>query len=274
MIIGDINILHIFSRDGAVFILTDEQDNRIQIPASEVPENKSPGDKIEVFILTEDDATIYAPTALVDDFAFLEIKIINEFGLFLDWGLSKDLFVPKRNLRKDQYREGEKICICVELDYKETSLVGTTYFNEHFEKDISALEENQKVELLIYEETDLGYKVIINNTYDGVIYRSEVYQKVKVGETVQGFIKKIREDELIDASLQPQGFRAANDLNEQLIIDALEKNGGSLPLHDKSSPEDIYSTLGISKKSFKKGIGTLYRNKVIIISDKGINFPD
>jgi predicted RNA-binding protein (virulence factor B family) len=203
------------------------------------------------------------------DFAALEVRVSNEFGLFLDWGLPKDLFVPSRNLRSN-LEPGDIAVVRIVTDYEGTGVIGTCKFDGEFETDTSALVFNQKVELLVYGFSRLGARVIVDNKFSGMLYKNEIFEKLRIGDIHTGFIKKIREDGLIDAALQPQGFLAASKDAKKVILDELESSGGYLPLHDKSSAEEIKNKLCMSKKIFKKTIGGLYKEKKITIEPGGI----
>jgi len=246
----------------------------ILIPVYEVPETCKTGDSLEVFVFLDGKEGLKATTvkakAEVGDFAALKVKSVTDFGLFLDWGIKKDLFVPKALLRKD-LREGETAIVCLIPDFDGLGIIGSCQIDEFLDDDTSQLKEHKKEDLLVYGTSTLGYRVIISNRWRGLLYRNEVFEELSIGDRRQGYIKKIRPDGRVDAILQPPGFRQSSEDAGVVIMEALEKAGGTLPLHDKSSPEEIRNTLHMSKKIFKKTIGVLYKEKKIRIEEQGIS---
>ncbi len=271
MKIGEMNILKVKKRTGGLYILGNG--STVEVQASEFKNILAVGEKSEVFVINDRQASARKPYALVGDFAVLKVKLVRDFGVFLDWGISKDLFLPNRNIRK-KVNEGDLVPVYLLPDFEESGVIATTYINDFFNFDTSELEQNQKVSLQVYEKTDLGYNVYINNRYTGIIYFNEIFLKIRIGDKYSGYIKKIRSDGAVDAALQMQGYKSVIDQNEHLVIDCLEKNGGFLPLHDKSSPQEIYERLQMSKKNFKKAAGSLYKKGIIIISSDGITKID
>ena len=247
------------------------------LPPYEVPEGLKKGDEVEVFVYNtsaeEIRATTAKPYAVIGEFASLEVTDVTGFGMFLDWGLQKDLFVPTRNIRAE-LKPGDTAVVKIIHDYSGMGVIGTCRFDDLFEKLPDNAEElmkpNKQVELIVYGFSRLGVRVIVDNKYSGLLYRNEIFEELRIGDRHTGYIKKIREDGLIDAALQPQGFKAATNDARLIILDALEGAGGFLPLHDKSSAEEIKARLLMSKKVFKKTIGGLYREKKITIEEEGI----
>ena len=273
MNIGEYNKVKIVTLTDSACFLDAGGSADIYMPVIEVPEGSRRGDTIEVFLYSatkeEVRATTIRPYAVMGDFAALEVTDSTSFGLFLDWGLPKDLFVPTRNLRTE-LQVGELAIVKIVPDLEGLGVMGTCKFDELFEEDYSSLKWNQKVELLVFGLSGLGARVIIDNKYSGLLYRNEVFEKLRIGDIHTGYIKKIREDGLIDAALQPQGFVAATKEARTLILEALEDSDGFLPLHDKSSADEINSTQKKKKKAFKKTIGGLYKEKKITIEPEGI----
>ncbi len=248
----------------------------ILLPKKYIPQNTKVGDELNVFIYTDSEdrliATTLIPKAEVGDFACLEVVQVTPFGSFLDWGLEKDLFVPL----KEQHRKmllGNKYVVKVVLDQRTERVIGVGKIGAFIEKNYIDLEENDEVQLFVYEETDLGYMCIINAKYVGILYRNEVFKPLAVGENIIGYIKKIREDQKIDLSLRKVGFRGVQH-EQQIILDKLEKSDGFLPYNDDSSPEDIKRVFQMSKKTFKQLIGNLYKQKVITIAQDGIRLAN
>ncbi len=247
------------------------------LPPYEAPDGAKTGDEIEVFVYNtsadEFRATTVRPYARLGEFASLEVTEVTSFGMFLNWGLQKDLFVPTRNIRTE-LKPGDMAVVKIVTDYAGKGVIGTCRFEDLFEKlpDDAAekMTPNRKVDLIIYGFSRLGVRVIVDGKYSGMLYGNEVFEKLRIGDLHTGYIKKVREDGLIDAALQPQGFRAATSDARRVILDALEGAGGFLPLNDKTGADKIKESLLMSKKVFKKTIGGLYREKKIIIEDKGI----
>lgn len=269
--IGDYNRLEVVKElDFGMYLDSDQ--GEILIPTKYIPEGTQPGDYLNVFIYTDSEdrliATTLDPIAVVDDFATMTVKHVTGFGAFLDWGLEKDLLVPLREQHK-KLNEGDTVVVRVCLDHKTNRVIGVSKLNPFINKDTSSLEEGEKVELLIFDETDLGFMALINEEFSGIIYRNEIFENIKIGDKKEGYIKKLRDDGKIDLALQKQGYGAI-DKYAQDIYDRLETAGGTLPFSDTSDPEAIQKTFNMSKKSFKKAIGNLFRQGRILIKDSEI----
>jgi len=266
--IGDYNELEIVKQvDFGVYL--DSDDGEILLPTKYLPADYRVGDILNVFIYRDSEdriiATTLKPKAKVGEFAALEVKQTNKYGAFLDWGLEKDLFVPFNNQR-DAMQPGRKYVVYVYLDENSDRLVGTAKYEKYLKKEADELTEGQEVDLLVAGFTDLGIKVIINNQYLGILYNNEVFRQLTTGEKTRGYIKKIREDQKIDVSLQKTGFAEVTDASD-VVLRKLRNNGGRINLSDNSTPDDIYAALGMSKKTFKKAIGTLYRAQKITLHE-------
>lgn len=248
------------------------EEGEILLPTRYVPEGLNVGDEIEVFIYLDIDertiATTLHPYAQVGEFACLEVAWVNEFGAFLDWGLMKDLFVPFRE-QKMRMDKGRKYVVYVMIDSDSYRIMGTAKVDKYLSKEFPKYKSDQEVDMMVWQRTELGFKVIIDNKYAGLIYSNEVFQPLETGMKLKGYIKNIREDGKIDASIQKVGVKGIEDFSATLL-GYLKENGGHTNLHDKSDPEDIYDTFGVSKKIFKKGVGDLYKRHLIRISDDGI----
>lgn len=244
----------------------------ILLPMKWVPENCTPQNSIEVFIYFDSEnriiATTQKPYAKVGDFAFLQVKAVNAVGAFLDWGLDKDLLVPYRE-QKHKLVEQNWYVVYIFTDEK-GRIAASTYLEKFLAPVNNDLVEEQEVDLLVYAATDLGFKAIINNKYEGVIYANEVFQIIRQGQQLKGFIKYIREDGKIDISLYKLGYRNKIDEISNIVLTLVKESGGFLSLTDKSTPEEIYISLGISKKNFKQAVGNLYKLKLIEIEKEGI----
>lgn len=244
----------------------------ILLPNRYVPENLKPGDTIDVFIYLDSEdrlvATTETPKARVGDFAFLNVSAVTNIGAFLDWGLQKDLLVPFRE-QKLKMEEGRSYLVYIYLDDNTKRIVASAKVEKFLDNVSPAYQPGEKVDLLIIGPTDLGFKAIVNLKHTGLIYKNEIYVDLTTGQQTVGYIKKIRSDDKIDLSLDPLGYEAIGDISDQ-ILKKIEQNENFLPLTDHSSPDEIRSTLSISKKAFKKAIGALYKQGKIKIEEKGI----
>lgn len=244
----------------------------ILLPLRYLPEGAKPGDELKVFLYNDSEdrliATTEIPKARVGEFACLEVKQVTEYGAFLDWGLSKDLFVPfKEQMTKMQV--GKKYLVKVYLDEKTDRIVASTRWHRFLEEKNETLIEGQEVQIKIAVKTDLGYKVIIDDRYWGILYENEIFQPLSICETKQAFVKKIRPDGRIDVALQKPGFDETERSRNE-ILKKLEARNGFLPLTDKSSPERIYEEMQMSKKAFKRAVGNLYKQRLIDLEKDGI----
>lgn len=270
--IGKYNILKIVKDLDFGVYLDGGDDLEILLPARYVPRNVKPGDEVEVFIYHDNEGRIIAttakPLAIVGEFQWMECKSVNDMGAFLEWGLMKDLLVPFRE-QKMPMREGKWYLVYVHLDHVTKRIVASARVDKFLDNVPPVYEFNQEVDLLVADETEIGYKVIINNLHWGLVYHNEIYRRLERGEHLKGYIKEVREDEKIDVSLTRLGYEKVEGI-AGIILDALKVQNGFLPVHDKSPAEEIYSLFGCSKKSFKQAIGALYKKKLISIEPTGI----
>lgn len=244
-------------------------DEEILLPTRYVPKDAIVGDKLKVFVYLDNEnrpiATTLIPYAVVGDFEFLIVKEVNEHGAFMDWGLAKDIFVPYSEQRNDMVI-GKAYLVHVFIDERSGRIAATEKWEE-FTEDINAdLKQGESVQLLVARKTDMGYKAIINNRYEGLIYENEIFEPLNEGDKKTGYIKQIRDDGKVDLTLQKQGYSHIIDTKD-LLLQHLKTNNGFLPLGDKSTPEDIYRELKISKKVFKKTIGGLFKDQLITLGD-------
>jgi len=249
-----------------------EKENEILLPNKYKPESFELEDEIEVFVYLDHDerpvATTLKPYVKLDEFAYLRCVEVNKIGAFLDWGLEKHLFVP---FKEQAYpmKEGQWYLIFCYLDEASERLVASSKVNHFLDNEELTVEPYEEVRLIVTNKTELGFNVIVNELHQGLIYHDEIFQDLKTGDQLKGWVKKTRKDKKIDITLQRPGYRSIEP-NAQAILNELELQNGSLPLHDKSSPEEIKSYLEMSKKSFKRAIGTLYKQKMITIEENGI----
>lgn len=246
----------------------------ILMPKRYVPKDCKVDDIIEAFIYLDSEdrpiATTEKPYVEVGEFAMLKVVATTKVGAFLDWGLSKDLFVPFRE-QKQNMVEGKSYMVYVYYDFDSDRIAASAKIDRYLDNLPAEYKEGEKVKLKIAQQTDLGYKAIINDLHWGVIYKNEVFTSLKLGQEIDGYIKKIREDEKIDLSLQQAGHDKIYDLSD-IILMKLRDNNGVLNISDKSPAEEIYDMFGVSKKNFKKAVGNLYKKRVIKISDRKIEF--
>jgi predicted RNA-binding protein (virulence factor B family) len=270
--IGKINqlITKRATRHGAY--LADEQGNEVLLPRKFVPDDLRLEDKLDVFLFTDSEDRITATTRMPlvrrDEFACLKAKEVNVKGAFLDWGLDKDLFVPFRE-QAVRMKTGNRYCVFVYLDEKSNRLVASSRLRRFIEHHNIDLEKGEKVRLLVTEKSELGINVIVNNQYQGLIFKDDLHKPLKTGERITGYIKNIRPDNKIDVVLHKPGYQAIEP-NAQKILLRIRENEGFLGLSDHSDPANIKNELHMSKKAFKKAIGVLYKKRLIRIADDGL----
>jgi hypothetical protein len=281
--IGRINTLTALRQTTVGFFLGDLSDRKTQdfsndilLPNKYVPNDLAVDDDIDVFVYTDSEdrpiATTLTPAIQRDEFAALQVVAVTNAGAFLDWGLEKDLLVPHREQARPM-EVGRWYVVFMYLDETTNRLVASSKLSRFLDPDVRDLYVGEEVRLLAYERTDLGMNVIINNRYKGLVYANEIFRTVRPGDPLIGYIKNIRDDNGVDVSLQKTGFENVEP-NAQRILAMLKAENGFLPLTDNSPPEEIYKALEMSKKTFKKAIGTLYRERKILIEEKGIRLTE
>lgn len=267
--IGKMNKLKIIKKVDFGVYLDGGKLGKILLPRRDVPRKAQIGDELEVFIYLDSEdmliATIRKPYAMVGDFARLKVVAVNSFGAFLDWGLAKDLMVPYGEQRQKMRRDRWYI-VRVYLDELSQRIVASSKLDKFLDPEPTNFEIGQQVNLFVCEEHELGFRVVVEKTHWGMLYLSEIFQPVKRGQEIAGYITNLREDGKIDVSLQKPGLKKVRDISKK-ILQTLEEKGGKLPVSDSSSPETIYNLFGVSKKTYKKAIGTLYKKRKILIED-------
>ena len=265
--IGKFNTLTVIKLVDFGVYLDGEERGEILMPKEYVPDNCSPDDEVRVFIYFDSEDRIVAttenPYVQVGEFAFLKVVAVSGVGAFLDWGLRKDLMVPFREQRETML-EGHSYLVYAYVDKASDRIVASTKIDKYLDQVFPEYEPGQEVDVLIARKSDLGYSVIVNNAHWGLIYQNEIFQPVKIGQKLKGYIKEIREDEKIDVSLQPAGYAKIDGLSK-MILDKIRDNGGVLDISDKSAPEERYNLFGCSKKNYKKAIGALFKRGMIDI---------
>ena len=266
--IGKYNELKVKSKSSVGLYLTDDEDD-VLLPSKYIPDGIDVGDTLDVFVYLDNEnrpvATTLKPFATVGEFAYLEVKDVNDHGAFLDWGIAKDIFVSYAEQR-GEIHVGNKYIVYLFIDEVSGRIAATTKWNKYLDDEITDLEPGDEAELLIAEKTDMGFRAIINNSYEGLIYQNEIFEELNIGDKKRGYIKQIRDDGKIDLRLQPEGYKHIED-TKLVILKELKLNNGVLALGDKSSPDDIYRHFKISKKAFKKTIGGLFKERIISVSD-------
>lgn len=269
--IGKYNTLKI-DRSTNVGLFLTKEDKDILLPNKYVPKEYNIGDEIIVFVYLDHEerpvATTLEPYIKLNEFGWLRVNYINEFGAFLDWGLEKDLFVPFKEQARPM-EQGKRYLVYMYADERTNRLAASSKTNQFLSNDEVTLEKNEEVDLIISHITDLGINVIINEKHKGLVYKDETFVEVKPGQRSKGYIKNVRPDGKIDVSFQKLGYDAVEP-NAQKILNELQSSRGFLRLNDNSHPEDIKTVLQMSKKTFKKAIGLLYKEKLIEIKDDGI----
>ena len=269
--IGKINKLNVVKKQGADVYLDNGTSGKVLLADKKMSADCQVGDSLAVFVYVDNEghlaATTKTPLAQVDDIAWLKVVSLNYVGAFLDWGLPKDLLVPF----SEQHHEmevGRSYLVKVFLDDK-NRIAATTKIDRFITDESADFEIGQKVSLIIADKTELGFKAIVNNTHWGLLYQNELFQPLRKGQKLDGYIKKIRDDQKIDLSLHHPGYGKVVSLTDNILI-KLKENDGVLMLSDKSPPEAIYAAFGVSKKVFKQAIGALYKKKLITLDKNGI----
>lgn len=272
MQLGKTQTLQISEKLNSGWILIDEESGeKAFLPKIFIRDEQEVGEYIEVFVYQDDDklkATTEIPLAEVGEFAVMSCVQSLPSGAFMDWGIIKDLFVPYKQ-QKTKIVEGKRYLVYLYVDEEMELITGTTKFKRNPQYQDLPFKKGDKVDLIMMNESELGWNVIINKKYIGLVYASDAFKKLYPLSEEKGYIKAIREDGKIDISLQPEGFENIDDF-KQKILDKLEENYGLLYVSDKSTPEEIKEELQMSKKNFKKAIGGLYKDKIIDISDDKI----
>lgn len=268
--IGQLNVLKVsrLSDYGAYLFLEDDE---VLLPNKFVPEGLKPDDEIEVFVYTDSEdrlvATTQQPAGVLNDYVALEVVDTAPFGAFLDWGLDKHLLVPNSEMERTM-EVGKKYVVRIVLDHRTGRLIGVSKLRA-FLKSGEELEEREKVRAMVIGESDLGFSMLIEDRYLGLIYRNEVVEELAIGDYHNCYVKNVREDGKVDLMLRLPG-KATIDSDASSILEKLRSHNGELPYNDKSDSEEIHIFFGISKKAFKRAIGSLYKERLINITDNGI----
>jgi predicted RNA-binding protein (virulence factor B family) len=272
VILGKYNQLEVVKEVDFGVYLDGGDDGEILLPSRYVPEGCKPGDVLNVFIYLDNEerliATTLQPKVQVGEFACLEVAWINEYGAFLDWGLMKDLFVPFRE-QKMKMQKGRSYVVHAHVDEESYRIMASAKVERYLSKEKPDYQPGQEVEIMIWQRTDLGYKAIVENQYSGLIYQGEIFKSLEPGMKLTAYIRQVREDGKIDLTLQKDGQKKVEDFSE-VLLQFIKDQGGHTLLNDKSAAEDIYEAFGVSKKTFKKAVGDLYKKRLIVLEEGGI----
>ncbi len=253
--------------------LKDAFGEEVLLPNKYCTPDHSIGSRQKVFVYLDSQArktaTTLTPKIQLNEVALLKVNAVSQSGAFLDWGLEKDLFVPFKE-QSTAMEEGQSYIVILSVDHQTGRLFASSKLDNHLNFVECTLQPGEEVELLVIRESDLGFVVIVNHKFEGLIYKNEIFKAIKVGDQLSGYVKKVREDNKVDISLQPIGYTNYIDPNMELIYQELKNNKGFLPFGDKSNAEAIYKRFGISKKAFKKAIGALYKERKIEMTAEGI----
>lgn len=260
-------------REKAAGLYLDAQNlGEILLPRGEIPVEWVIGGELDVFIYADSEdrlvATLKRPRAIPGEFAKLTCVAVTGVGAFLDWGLPKDLLVPFRE-QKQRMEEGKNYLVKVLVDEETQRLIATTRIARHIDNTPPSYATGDEVDLIVYGKTPMGYKAIINNAHTGLIFGNEVFQELSLGEKLKGWISGVRADGKIDLSLHPPGRERVDDLEKQIMGELIAR-GGFWALTDKSPAEEIYSELGVSKRTFKQTLGALLRKRLVTQTEGGI----
>lgn len=270
--LGKYNQLEVVKTVDFGVYLNGGDDGEILLPARYVPEGCKPRDMLNVFIYLDNEerlvATTLQPLVQVGGFACLEVAWVNEYGAFLDWGLMKDLFVPFRE-QKMKMQKGHRYVIHAHVDEDSYRIMASAKVERYLSKEFPPYQSGDEVEVMVWQKTDLGYKVIVDDRFGGLVYQKEIFKALEPGMRMQAFVRQVREDGKIDLTLQKDGSQKVDDFAE-VLLQYIKDNGGYTELNDKSAAEDIYDTFGVSKKTFKKAVGDLYKRRLVVLVEGGI----
>lgn len=270
--LGDWNHLKVVHYADFGLYLDGGQEGRILLPNRYVPKGTDVGDELDVFIYLDQEerpvATTEKPLAKVGDFACLQVAWVNEYGAFLKWGPMKDLFCPFRE-QKRRMEVGERYIVYVGVDDESYRLMASAKVEHYFATGRPSYKRGQEVDVLIWQKTELGFKAIIDNARPALIYGDQVFKRVRTGDRMKGYVSMVRPDGKIDVTLQPTGRKQTEDFAE-VLLRYLQTHGGRCHLGDKSDAEDIKSLFQVSKKTYKRAVGELYKRRLITLSDAGI----
>jgi predicted RNA-binding protein (virulence factor B family) len=272
---GEYNLLKVI-KEKPMGVFLDDGAEGILLPVRFVPKGTKTGDELNVFLYYDSEdrpiATTQKPYGILGDIVKLKVVDVTHQGAFLDWGLMKDLFIPKSKMKNHMIRNGEYL-VKIVMDERTGRLSATEKLAPYLSNENLTVKEKEMVDLIVYRKTDIGYEVIINNVHKGILHNNEIYRNIAIGDKFRGFIKNVLPENKIDVAAGKPGYNRVEDESEK-ILRLLKENNGYLPYHDKSSPEDIYSFFEMSKKTFKMTTGNLYKQHKIIFTKTGIQLTE
>jgi len=270
--IGEYNTLEIIRETNQGLYLSDEEGDEVLLPNRYIPDNFKIWDKLEVFVYLDNDerpvAVTDKPYIKVNEFALLRCNEVTQYGAFLDWGLVKELFCPFKEQAFKMKAGGWYLVYCY-LDEETERLVASSKTNRFLDNKNLTVELFEEVDLIVSHPSEIGMNVIVNEKHSGLIFQKDIFKDLNIGDRLKGYIKKIRPDNKLDIALGKIGYRNIEP-NAETILQELETHNGYLNLTDKSEPDDIKEALQMSKKSFKKAVGVLYKQHLIDIKNDGI----
>ncbi|AWM34773.1 CvfB family protein [Hymenobacter nivis] len=265
MNLGDYNDLEV-ARETSVGLYLTSDDGDLLLPNKYIPEGTRVGDVLRVFVYRDSEdrliATTLRPLALVNSFAALTVRDHGPAGSFLEWGLEKDLLLPFPNQRRD-LRVGERVFVFVYLDEESDRLVASAKWKKFLSNAPFPGQPGDAVRLMVADETDLGYPVIVDGTHQGLLFHNEVFRPLRLGETIPGFLRQVRADGKLDVRLQREGYGEVETAAATLLAALRAAPSGALPIGDKSEADDVYRRVGMSKKIFKKALGALFKQGAV-----------
>ena len=274
--LGQVNTLTVVKSVDFGMYLDGGEAGEILLPQRYVPQGCQPGDELDVFIYLDSEerliATTQMPLAVVGDFAYLKVAWVNNYGAFLDWGLMKDLFVPFRE-QKIKMQKDRSYIVHLHIDEETYRILASAKVERFLSEEFPPYQEGEEVEILVWQKTELGFKVIVDNQFAGLVYDSEVFQYIHTGDRLKAYVKQVREDGKLDISLQKYGKAAVTDFSA-VLLNYLKEHSGRTSLGDKSPADAIYAEFGVSKKVFKKAVGDLYKRRLIVINDDGLSLTN
>ncbi len=274
--LGQLNTLEVIKQLDFGVYLDGDDFGEVLLPRKYVPANLNVGDEVEVFLYLDSEdqpiATTEAPNIIVGETAVLTVKDVNQVGAFLDWGLSKDLLVPFAEQQKPM-EKGRDYVVYAYIDAVTERITASSKLDKFLPDSSPYFKEGQKVDLMVYGQSDLGFKVVVDGRVSGLIFKSDAIRPLRYGMQLTGYIKQVRSDNKLDVCLQLTNRAALDDLSQQ-VLNFIEQNGGRITLTDKSAPADITAAFGVSKSSYKKALGKLYKQRLIVISPNEVTLAD
>ncbi len=271
--LGKFNDLKVSKSEDSGYTLIDDEGTEIFLPSEKTDKELEEGANVSVFvypgILGAKKATLKKPLIALGEFAFLTVSSTDEQGVYVDWGMEKDLLIPPKQ-EGERMEEGESYIIFMYQDRESGKLYGSNKIEKRLSNDDLTIEEGEEVDLMVQRESDMGFAVIVNHRHRGLVFENEVFQDLLIGDILRGYVKKIQSENRLDITIRPMGYRNTVDPDVKTVLNGLEENQGFLPLTDKSKPDLIMVELNLSKKAFKRAVGFLYKERMIEIKEDGI----